>query len=157
VRFHSVPRPAGMSRPCDLTPSRARRILIAEDESLMRHFIDEVLRSAGYSTARVVDGQEALEFSAAVSPFELLLTDLVMPRMYGTELAQRLREKHPAMKVLYFTGFRDQLFIEKRQLLEGEGFLEKPSTVEGLLDAVSLLLDGRVARRLETGTNRRRH
>jgi CheY-like chemotaxis protein len=137
---------AAFSRQCELTPSEAKRILIVEDDSLMRHFVDEVLRSAGYTTARVVDGQEALEFCESFRPFDLLLTDLVMPRMYGTEVARRLRQVYPTIKVLYFTGYSDQLFIEKGELWDEEAFLPKPSTVDGLLEAVSLLLDGHVPR-----------
>jgi CheY-like chemotaxis protein len=133
-------------RPFNLTSSEAKRILIVEDDSLMRHFVDQVLRNAGYTTARVVDGEEALEFCASFWPFDLLLTDLVMPRMYGTEVARRLRQTYPTIKVLYFTGYSDQLFIEKGELWDEEAFLEKPSTVDGLLEAVSQPLDGHIAR-----------
>jgi two-component system cell cycle sensor histidine kinase/response regulator CckA len=145
---HLVHRPtnvtAGLSRQGEL--ARSQRILIVEDDTLMRHFVDQVLRSAGYTTARVVDGEEALEFCESFWPFDLLLTDLVMPRMYGTEVARRLRQAYPTIKVLYFTGYSDQLFIEKGELWDEEAFLEKPSTVDGLLEAVSLLLDGHIPR-----------
>ena len=126
----------------------AKRILIVEDDSRMRHYIDEVLRQAGYVTVRAVDGQEALEFCQMSPSFDLLLTDLVMPRMYGTELARRLRQTHPTIKVLYVTGFSDRLFREKGALWEEEAFLEKPATADGLVEAVSLLL-GQVPERLQ--------
>ena len=118
------------------------RILIAEDDAAMREFIDQILREAGYETARVVDGQEAVEVAELFGPFDLLLTDLVMPRMLGTELAQRLRQREPTLKVLYFTGYSDRLFQEKGALRDGEALLDKPSSVDGLMEAVSRLLDG---------------
>src|SRR5262249_49178100 len=120
-----------------------RRILIVEDGLSIGEFVDRVLRNAGYSTVRTVDGQEALELAEHIEPFDLLLTDLVMPRMRGTELARRLRQTDPTLKVLYFTGYSDRLFQEKGALFEDEAFLEKPSSMEGLLEAVSLLLNGR--------------
>ena len=67
-----------------------------------------------------------------------------MPGMTGDELAQRLRKSDPGLKVLYLTGFSDQLFDRKSALWADEAFLEKPATVRGLLEAVSLLLRGHV-------------
>jgi CheY-like chemotaxis protein len=74
---------------------------------------------------------------------DVLVTDMMMPEMLGDQLARRLRQLHPALKVLYVTGFSDRLFAEKLTLWEGEAFLEKPCTPTGLLEAMSLLLYGR--------------
>jgi DNA-binding NtrC family response regulator len=117
-------------------------ILIAEDESSEREFLDFVLRDAGYFTCRAVDGQQALEFASLYGPFDLLLTDLVMPRMGGVELVHRLRQSDPHLKVLYFTGFGDRLFEERAGLSADEAFLEKPATIDELVEAVSRLLSG---------------
>ena len=62
--------------------------------------------------------------------------------MTGDELAQQLRRRQPDCKVLYFTGFTDQLFASKDTLWEAEAFIEKPATPTALLEAVSLLLYG---------------
>jgi CheY-like chemotaxis protein len=110
----------------------------------VRELVDRILRMAGYDTTRVVDGQEALEVAQEFGPFDLLLTDLVMPRMLGTELARRLRQAEPTLKVLYFTGYSDRLFKEKGALWDDEAFLEKPSGVHEVVEAVSLLLNGHV-------------
>ena len=67
----------------------------------------------------------------------------MMPQMTGDELARRLRQTEPALKVLYLTGFSDRLFKEKVTLWQDEAFLDKPCSVKGLLEAVSLLLFGR--------------
>ena len=92
------------------------------------------------------DGPRALEVAATLRTFDLLLTDLIMPKMTGDELARRLRRQRPALKVLYLTGYSDQLFERKGTLWADEAFLDKPMTVTGLLDAVSLLLFGGKAR-----------
>ena len=65
--------------------------------------------------------------------------------MAGDELASRLRQRDPDLKVLYLTGYADQLFKSKHTLWDGEAFLEKPCSIGGLLEAVSLLLRGKVS------------
>jgi DNA-binding NarL/FixJ family response regulator len=62
--------------------------------------------------------------------------------MRGDELARQLRQRDPDVKVLYFTGYSDRLFEHRKTLWEHEAFIEKPVTVNGLLEAVSLLLFG---------------
>ena len=119
----------------------AARILIVDDDTAVRDFVDQVFRNAGYTTARAIDGQEALEMSEQLGTFDLLLTDELMPRMQGHELAQRLRKREPNIKVLYLTGYSDLLFREKVALWEHEALLDKPSTADALLEAVSKLLN----------------
>jgi two-component system cell cycle sensor histidine kinase/response regulator CckA len=118
------------------------RILIVDDDTAVREFVDQVFRDAGYDTVRAIDGQEALEMSEQLGSFDLLLTDELMPRMPGHELAQRLRRREPNLKVLYLTGYSDLLFNEKVTLWEHEAVLDKPSTADALLKAVSKLLNG---------------
>ena len=65
-----------------------------------------------------------------------------MPQMRGDTLGQWLRQRTPDAKVLYFTGYADRLFEDRKTLLQLEAFIEKPVTVTGLLKAVSLLLLG---------------
>ena len=77
-------------------------------------------------------------------PFDLLLTDVNMPQMTGDELARRLRHDEPTLKVLYLTGYSDQLFKDKNTLWQDEAFLEKPCTIAGLLQAVALITVGHV-------------
>jgi CheY-like chemotaxis protein len=80
--------------------------------------------------------------AAEHGPFDILVTDLMMPQMTGDELARRLRQNDPRMRVLYLTGFSDSLFKEKVTLWQDEAYLDKPCSVKGLLQAVSLLLFG---------------
>jgi DNA-binding response OmpR family regulator len=94
------------------------------------------------------DADEALSLvERATRPFDLLLTDLVMPRMKGDELARRLRRQQNDLKVLYLTGFCEQLFAVRSTLWADEAFLEKPCAAEGLVEAVSLMLSGRLPTR----------
>jgi DNA-binding NarL/FixJ family response regulator len=68
----------------------------------------------------------------------------MMPGMTGDELARRLRQSEPELKVLYLTGYSDRLFREKTMLCADEAFLGKPCSMKGLREAVSLLLFGKV-------------
>ena len=129
---------ARMKRP----PSRPTSVLIVDDEPSVQKFVDRVLSEAGYATRTAGDGPEALETASAMQDFDLLVTDVMMPQMTGDELARRLRAQHPALKVLYLTGFSDRLFKEKVTLWADEAFLDKPCSVKGLLQAVALLLFG---------------
>jgi two-component system cell cycle sensor histidine kinase/response regulator CckA len=122
----------------------ALRVLIADDEESVRTFVDRVLRDAGYDTRLASDGTEALEVAAASGGIDILVTDLMMPRMKGDELARRLRLQEPGLKVLYLTGYSDRLFKEKVTLWADEAFLDKPCTIKGLLEAVSLVSFGSI-------------
>jgi CheY-like chemotaxis protein len=126
------------------TPARPLSVLVVDDEASVQRFVERVLREAGYMTTTASDGPEALEIAAKLEQFDMLVTDVMMPQMTGDELARRLRVQHPSLKVLYLTGFSDRLFKEKVTLWADEAFLDKPCSVKGLLQAVSLLLFGRV-------------
>ena len=118
-------------------------VLVVDDEEPVRRFVDRVLREAGYKTVVASNGPEALEVAKRVGPLGGLVTDVMMPGMSGDELARVLRQTEPALKVLYLTGYSDRLFKEKATLWADEAFLDKPCTVKGLREAVSLLLFGK--------------
>jgi CheY-like chemotaxis protein len=124
--------------------SRPMSVLIVDDEGSVRQFVDRALRDAGYTTTLASDGPEAIKVAATLDPLDILVTDLMMPLMTGDELARRLRQSRQDLKVLYLTGYSDRLFKEKTTLWADEAFLEKPCSVKGLRQAVSLLLFGRV-------------
>jgi two-component system, cell cycle sensor histidine kinase and response regulator CckA len=123
---------------------RSLRILVVDDEEPIRRFVQRVLSDAGHRPTLAVDGDAALAIARAQGPFDLLLSDVNMPNMMGDELARRLRQDDPSLKVLYLTGFSDLLFKEKVTLWEDEAYLDKPCSVKGLLEAISLLAFGRV-------------
>jgi len=125
-------------------PTRSINALVVDDEASVRKFVERVLSEAGYATTSASDGPEAIEAAARLERFDILVTDVMMPQMTGDELSRRLRAAHPGLKVLYLTGFSDRLFKEKVTLWADEAFLDKPCSVKGLLQAVSLLVFGRV-------------
>jgi CheY-like chemotaxis protein len=125
-------------------PAEPLLALVVDDEEPVRRFVERALQSGGYRTIGASDGPEALEVAKNAGHFDILVTDVMMPEMNGDELARRLRQGAERMKVLYLTGFSDKLFKEKVTLWEDEAFLDKPCTIKGLLEAVSLLLHGRV-------------
>jgi two-component system cell cycle sensor histidine kinase/response regulator CckA len=118
------------------------RVLVVDDEEPMRLFVGRVLRDAGHDVAMAASGDEAIAMLPALTALDVLVTDEVMPRMPGHELARLVRAREPAVRVLYLTGFSDQLFKEKRAMWAGEAFLEKPCSAKALLEAVSQLLRG---------------
>jgi two-component system cell cycle sensor histidine kinase/response regulator CckA len=124
--------------------SETPMVLVVDDEEVIRRFVERVLQAAGYRTVLAPDGPEAIEAAAHLGPFGLLVTDVMMPKMTGDELARRLRADDPKLKVLYLTGYSDRLFKEKVMLWEDEAFLDKPCSMQSLAEAVSLLLSGRV-------------
>jgi two-component system cell cycle sensor histidine kinase/response regulator CckA len=119
-------------------------VLIVDDEEPVLKFVDRVLREAGYKTVTANSGPEAIETAKRIGPLGALVSDVMMPGMSGDELARILRQTEPTLKVLYLTGYSDRLFKEKAVLWADEAFLDKPCTIKGLREAVSLLIEGTV-------------
>ncbi len=125
-------------------PTLPTVLIVDDDESIVR-FVQRTLQQAGYETETATSGPAALAGAARASdPFDLVITDLMMPEMSGDELVRRLRQRFPDLKVLYFTGFSDRLFAERARLWEDEAFLDKPCSMKGLLEAVSLASTGHI-------------
>lgn len=120
-------------------------ILVVEDEEALREVTTRVLERAGYHVLVAANGDEALELAADAVRIDLLLTDVVMPRMSGPEVARRLARQHPDLTVLYMSGHaRDQL--APRGVLDPDvRLLSKPFTPEELRGAVAACLDTAVA------------
>ncbi len=120
----------------------SERVLVVENEDGLRRLAVEVLRSAGYVVTPAADGQAALECVAREVP-DLVVSDVVMPRMGGVELARRLASSHPSVPVLFITGYVDQA---SRDQLQGAEVLVKPFGVDELVARVGGILDrGRAA------------
>jgi two-component system cell cycle sensor histidine kinase/response regulator CckA len=120
------------------------RVLVVDDEASILDIVDRVLLAAGYQTSLTTSPLEALRLIESEPPFDLLLTDLVMPEMSGDELARRALVLRPQLKVLYLTGYSDRLFTLRSWLWENEAFLDKPVTIEGLREAVALAIFGTI-------------
>jgi two-component system cell cycle sensor histidine kinase/response regulator CckA len=118
------------------------RILVVDDEPSILSFVEKAMRIAGHQTFAAGSARAALKVCESNGLPDLLLTDYKMPDMDGDALAARLRQREPDLKVLYLTGYADQLFTERGNLWRSEAFLEKPCTIQGLLEAVSMMLSG---------------
>jgi PAS domain S-box-containing protein len=117
----------------------SERILLVEDEDGLRRLCAEVLRSAGYVVTPAADGQAALDLiDTGDDRPDLVVTDVVMPRVGGVELARRLAEVRPTLPVLFMTGYVD---ATSRPDLEGAEVLTKPFLVDELVDKVRQVLD----------------
>jgi DNA-binding response OmpR family regulator len=122
------------------------RILLAEDEDGLRQLATEVLRGAGYAVTPVADGQAALDLLNMSDELpDLLVTDVVMPRVNGVELAKRMHIDHPGIPVLFVSGYAD---TATREDLLGAEVLIKPFLLRELTAKVREVLD-RAARRTE--------
>jgi PAS domain S-box-containing protein len=117
-------------------------ILLAEDEELVRDLITEMLELRGYTVLSAGDGIEALDVAAEHSgAIDLLVTDVVMPRLSGRELAEHVARDHPGMRVLYISGYTDDAVLRHGVLEAHTPFLQKPFTAEALARAVRVAID----------------
>ena len=131
-----TPEPASL-------PVGSETILVVEDEEAVRPLVEGVLKSRGYKVLIASGGDEALKICAdAPPPIHLLLTDVVMPKMGGVELAQRLAALHPETRVLYMSGYTDAGIIHNGLLNPSSAFLQKPFTPDDLARKVREVLDG---------------
>lgn len=105
-------------------PRGSETILLAENEEPVRTLLSHVLQSQGYTVLEAANGVEALAVAAAhPEPVHLLLTDVVMPQMFGRELAEQLQPLRPGLKILYHSGYTDSAVIHQAIVEPGGEFL----------------------------------
>ncbi len=115
------------------------RILIAEDDNSMRHFLARALERAGHEVLAVRDGQDALPVLAE-GRFDLLVADIVMPEMDGIELARRAAGIDPALAVIFITGFAAVAVNHSAGAKPAAKVLSKPFHLRELVDEVDKAL-----------------
>ena len=116
---------------------RAAIILLVEDDEIMRSLTRQLLQEHGYTVVEADDGKSALEWAEShPDPFDLLLTDVVMRRMSGPELVERLHASRPNLKVVYMSGYTGELIAEREMVKRGITLLEKPFTRTALLNTI---------------------
>jgi CheY-like chemotaxis protein len=130
----------------DLKPlAETKTVMIVDDDPMMLDVIGRILQRENFRLLTASDGPAAIrQVEAHGGTVDLLVTDFAMPGMLGRELAERVRQRCPTVKVLYQTGFSDMLFEDRFELEEGAAFLEKPFTARGLREAARLALFGTI-------------
>jgi len=117
-------------------------VLLAEDEEAVRRLAREILSGNGYRVLEAGNGREALLLSEAHrGVIHLLLTDVVMPKIGGRELGERIRHQRPDLRILYMSGFTDDAILRGGVEENGIPFLQKPFTPEELARKVREVLD----------------
>ena len=115
------------------------RILLAEDDDDMRRFLGKALEKAGHDVITCADGLNAYE-RLREEPFELLLTDIVMPEMDGIELARRAADLDPDLKIMFITGFAAVALNPENNAPKDAKVLSKPFHLKELVDQVDKLM-----------------
>ncbi|HMG21415.1 MAG TPA: ATP-binding protein, partial [Kofleriaceae bacterium] len=130
TRTRSVTRPTG-----------SETVLVVEDEAALLKVARRTLESAGYTVLSAANGSEALlTFAPYAGEIHLLLTDVIMPRMGGRDLAEQLARTRPALKVLYMSGYTDDAIVHHGVLDAGTAFIGKPFTAVQLTQKVREVL-----------------
>ncbi|MFC3580947.1 hybrid sensor histidine kinase/response regulator [Sphingomonas hylomeconis] len=122
--------------------NRSETILVVEDDEDVRTYTVEILRELGYRVVEAPDGPTALRTIVAGEPaIDLLLTDVVMPEMSGSELAEQARILQPSLRILYTSGYTRDAIVRDGRLEPGLDLLPKPFTYVSLAAKVRELLD----------------
>jgi signal transduction histidine kinase/CheY-like chemotaxis protein len=125
----------------DISQSQPATILLVEDEEMVRGLLRTILKTSGYTVIEAGSGQEALALCEHYSaPIHLMVTDVVMPHMSGRELAERLTESRPGLKVLYISGHTDDAIFKHGVMAAEMNFLQKPFLPDDLLGKIRELL-----------------
>ena len=139
----SDPRPVSAAPSAGPSPSTGHEtILIVDDEAALRGITKRTLEHAGYAVLVAAGGEEALEISARFDgAIDLLLTDVVMPRMSGRAVAEALLKQRPQLKVIYMSGHTDDAVIRHGAHETGHGLLSKPFRRDELKGMIRRALD----------------
>ena len=141
-----LPRVTDAATEPEPKPSRSlvgsETVLLVEDETAIRKAIRQALQKSGYRILEAPNPGEAILISEQhTGLIHLMLTDVVMPRMSGPDLAERLEPWHPEMKVLYMSGHAEKESLKEEILPSGAAFLRKPFAIQDLLGQVRRVLD----------------
>jgi PAS domain S-box-containing protein len=128
------------TEPPALMPGSGERILIVEDEPMVRTIASEILSRAGYETVLAENGEDALRLVEAGVAFDLVVSDLMMPKLTGPELSEQLRERGHVVPTVFISGYPADLDLDSLGE-ELTAFVAKPFTGEALTEAVRRQLD----------------
>jgi CheY-like chemotaxis protein len=134
-----IPPPA-----LDRAPVGLETVLLAEDEDSVRALAETILLRLGYRVLVAESGEKALEiWEECGGRIDILLTDVIMPRIGGSELAHKLRQSNPKLKVLFMSGYTDDMLASHGVLAGETQLIQKPFTAEALGRKLRSVLDAR--------------
>jgi two-component system, cell cycle sensor histidine kinase and response regulator CckA len=151
TKFHIYLPPAGDGAdtfedrvdPTYRTRTATETVLLVEDEAGVRKLVHQMLLDLGYRVMEAEGGEETLKLLEQHNgTIDILLTDVVMPRMSGRELAERLLPRHPEMKVLYMTGYTDDAILRHGLKQDHFAVLQKPFQAQALAQKIREVLEG---------------
>lgn len=141
-RVEEAVEAVGRQEPTEAQVGGSETILVVEDEEVLRRLVCRILRLAGYTVLEAANGGEALmlceQHDGAI---HLLVTDVVMPKIGGRKLAERVAPLRPKMKLAYMSGYTDDAVVRNGQLPPGVPFIQKPFTASNLTRTVREVLD----------------
>jgi two-component system cell cycle sensor histidine kinase/response regulator CckA len=138
----SVPEPI-VSKPSTFPRTRTTSILLVEDDARVRLFAENVLRRLGHTVHAFPNGEQALAALESLRPLpDLLITDVVMPGLNGRVVAERVVGVLPKVRVMFVSGYTQNVIVNQGVLKEGIEFLAKPYSVEQLARRVWEILEG---------------
>lgn len=118
-----------------------QNILVVDDDPLVRRMLFHILVKQGHHVLSAANGEEALDlWKHFQGSFDLLITDVLMPQMNGRELADRIAALDPGVKVLFISGYSDEIIFPQEALGPGRAFLQKPFTLDRLANRIRELL-----------------
>jgi two-component system cell cycle sensor histidine kinase/response regulator CckA len=154
-RVQSLSGDVRTTKPVEPSPRGCETVLLVEDETSVRQASRQFLTRSGYNVLEAADGQEALRASREHSgTIHLMITDVVMPRMGGPTLAERLSDERPNMKVLFVSGYAEKTVLQHGKIDVSTRFLQKPFSLNTLARKVREVLEASEAHTLEVSSRR---
>jgi CheY-like chemotaxis protein len=133
---------AGLPTGRNTIPSGTETILLVEDEPMVRGIAREALLMSGYTVLEAGEGAEALDLARShPGEIDLLMTDVVMPGISGRKLAEQIAAVRPGIRVLFMSGYTDEMVRRQGIADTGAAFIQKPFTAAELARAVRAALD----------------
>ncbi|MBN2400979.1 MAG: PAS domain S-box protein [Spirochaetes bacterium] len=130
------------SKAASLPASQGEKILVVEDEAMIRQICKVMLESYKYEVQTAATPEDAVKLvSDCPCGIQLLITDVILPGMNGKDLSNRLKEICPSLKCLYMSGYTSNVIAHRGMLDEGVNFIQKPFTIQSLLQKVREVLD----------------
>jgi CheY-like chemotaxis protein len=144
IHFPRYTGPEPVSPSVEPRPEGVRQtLLLVEDEAPVRESVRRLLEWHGYTVIEAQSGADALRLYDDYSTgIDLVLTDLTMPGMGGFELVEQLRSRQPGLRVLFMSGYAERALTSNGAVPTGTGYVEKPFTVETLMQRLREVLEG---------------